>query len=96
MKEVKWDKCSSTQFSATIGNMYLYCFDYPTWKGRSRWSAHVSIRQSSGYLKKTGPYRHSLSKAKADAIRLTEELLIDLHTSIMKEMKACGIDPGLL
>lgn len=94
MKNIEWRMCNEgtdlKSIHAKIGNVYLDCFLYETMTGKSTWSANVSICQIAMVFRR-GPMRYSLEKAKADAIRLAEELLVDCHVSIMNELESCGI-----
>ncbi len=95
MKKIKWKK-NLKDFRAKIGNVYLDCYHYETLTGKSMWQAVVSICCLSQYQRR-GPVRYSslaLAMAKEDAARLVEELLIDCHSSITKEMRCCGVDLG--
>lgn len=96
MNSAKWVEAPyDNYFFSRIGNMCLGCYGFSTSTGKYRWYAVVYVSRISMCTKR-GVMRHSLEKAKEDAIRMAEELLIDLHVGIENEMKACGIDPGLL
>ncbi len=91
MKEIKWNRYDKELIEARIGNVYMHCSCRETLTGKPMWTAVVSICQIA-MAQKCGLRRHSLAKAKQDAIRLTEELLIDYHTSIEQELESCGIE----
>lgn len=90
MKNIEWEMRDG-DLHAKMGNVYLNCLLYKTDTGAQSWTADASICHISMFYK-TGPIRYSLDKAKADAIRLAEELLVDCHVSIMNELKSCGIE----
>lgn len=97
MKKVNWKNTvrnyittTSHSVEAKMGNVHLRCLHYKTLTGKSEWRARVSINHLS-VSSRIGPYRRSLEKAKDDAARLVEEMLIDYHTGITREMKCCGV-----
>lgn len=94
MKNIEWKKLCKRVYSQ-MGNIYMNCYHYETLTGKSEWQAVVSICGISQYVRR-GPFRYSLVKAKMDATRLVEELLIDCHNSITREMRCCRIDPEMI
>lgn len=90
MKNIKWKKghYSSETVYAETGNIHLRCFHRQTSMGRSWWYCSVYL----GKWYHAGPTRYSLVKAQEDAVRICEELLIDLHTALEQEMKSCGVE----
>jgi len=86
MKKIKWEKHYSS-YHAIIGCIHLQVI----LANRSEWQSRASIRQIA-FLMRRGPLRRKLQKSKEDAVRLAQELLIDCHTSIGKEMKRLGCD----
>lgn len=90
MKKIKWKKRHKDLY-AQMGNVYLDCCRYQVSSGIFIWQATVSIRCLSNHWRE-GPERRSLSEAKIDAARLVEELLLDCHTSLDREMKCCGVE----
>lgn len=101
MRKINWKpKGSNKHASARIGSISLSChLHYPSlnwlWvhtndKRRCRWFAVVSTSEHKGYYvaeERKGPIRHSLSKAKEDAIRLARELLLDHQAALDIEKK---------
>lgn len=87
MRKIEWKSEGSDQdVTAKIGLVMLHCSLYFTSGSKRIWRANTSIKQIAATTR-YGPIRHSLSKAKIDAIRLACELLLDYHASIVAEMK---------
>lgn len=95
MKKINWKNISYAtatprDIEAKMGNVLLRCSHHRTLTGKSEWRARISINYLS-VSSRCGPFRRSLEKAKDDAARLVEEMLMDYHTSLIREMKCCGV-----
>ncbi len=91
MKEMKWEQGGprSTVYSS-VGSITMHCFPCLTGTRESKtrkcwWYAKVCVRGQM-IPTRTGPIRHSLVRAKEDAVRLARELLLDLHAGLISEM----------
>lgn len=85
MKEINWEQSLYTEYGgvfAQVGNLVLYCYPISTYK----WFACASINEIERTLRR-GPYRKSMKKAQEDAVQLANELLLDLHRTLIAEMK---------
>lgn len=91
MKEVRWKKNGEFVRKAVIGHVQMRCSQLWTQGGIWRWQARVSMCNLAT-SDRTGNPRNLLVNAKADAVRLAEELLIDYHESIVRELKLCGVE----
>lgn len=87
MKKIKWKNLSHIS-TASIGCIEMDCLKY---YGKTKWSARVFVREQM--LKaKSGPIRHSLDKAKEDAILLAGEILLDYSAGLKLEMANFGLE----
>lgn len=92
MRKIDWKTSDYSDYTmAELGNVILRCQGIHTFTRKHRWRAIVRIGANT-IGSKTGPVRHSLLKAKEDAIRLGREMLLDFHESIIIEMRSFGLD----
>lgn len=92
MKKINWKTSNqSCDTRANLGSARFHCISLRTFTGKRRWYAIVYFdRNAIG--RRIGPFRHSLLKAKEDAMRLGCEMLLDFHESIITEMRSFGLD----
>lgn len=84
MKKIRWKHHESIA-TVSIGCVEMDCYKHYTINRRIRWYARVFVHEQM--LKaKCGPMRHSLDRAKEDAVLLAGEMLLDYHAGLKLEM----------
>lgn len=92
MKKIKWKMIDDDYCHAEIGSMLLSCDSCETLTGQRHWFPKVYIKRLGMVSARRGSWRNSLAKAQEDAIRLTEELLLDYHVFVSRELRICEIE----
>lgn len=94
MKKLQWKKSDSGVWVSHIGGMRLRCLGCLASTHRCSWFPSVYFIGFGGASVSTrrGSHRYSLEKAKDDAAKMAEELLMDFYLGITKELEICKIE----